>query len=215
MEKIDDKKQKFRLSKSSFAAYMLVLSVFLLGAGHGVAQADIPFTPFYVYKDRASSDNHFFPTGWMGDQKDLLFKDDVIRNARDLDTCIKISYQPSGKDFSEDGWVGVYWQNPANNWGTEEGAFDLTGAQFLTFWAKGLEGGEVVSKFQIGGLSGNFPDSSESSLSCVKLTKEWKKYSLEIKKRDLSYISGGFCLVLTKRDNPDGLTLFIDEIRYE
>ena len=85
----------------------------------------------------------------------------------------------------------------------------------LTFWAKGKNGGEVISKLQIGGISGGYPDSASEAIYKVKLTPEWKKYSIEIQKEDLSYISGGFCLILTKRENPEGLTFFLDDICYE
>jgi hypothetical protein len=43
------------------------------------------------------------------------------------------------------GWVGVAWQNPANNWGDLEGGYDLTGAAALELWARGEYGGERVS----------------------------------------------------------------------
>ena len=53
-------------------------------------------------------------------------------------TCIRVDYQAG------DGWGGVVWQSPANDWGDAPGGFDLTGAKALTFWARGAKGGEAV-----------------------------------------------------------------------
>ncbi|MBN1522251.1 MAG: hypothetical protein JW928_06930 [Candidatus Aureabacteria bacterium] len=178
------------------------------------AQLDIPFQPFYVYKDRTSTLNHFFATGWMGDHKFLTFQDDAVRDAKTMDTCIKISYRPPRKQGNS-GWAGIYWQNPMNNWGSEEGSYDLTGANRLSFLARGEEGNEVIAKFQIGGVTGQFPDSTFRAIYNIRLTKEWAKYSIDLADVDLSSISGGFCFVVTKRDNVSGATFFIDEICYE
>ena len=198
-----------RCSRRLFFCFLLFYPLFF-----SYAQVDIPFKKFYIYKDLGSDLNHFFPTGWMGDYKYLTFKDNVVRDAKTMNTCIKISYLPP-KNMSPAGWAGIYWQNPMNNWGSEEGAYDFTGAKFLTFWAKGLTGKEVISKFQIGGIAGEFPDSSFKAIYNIKLTKDWKKYYIDLKNVDLSYISGGFCVVITKRDNMHGAVFFIDDICYE
>ncbi|MCK5707773.1 MAG: hypothetical protein KAI43_08975 [Candidatus Aureabacteria bacterium] len=189
--------------------YIIVFFPYML-----CAQVDVPFNVFYVYKDRKSELNHFYPTGWMGDTKTLKIKDDVIIEAKTMNTCIRIAYEPK-KSINNSDWAGVYWQNPQNNWGKEEGSFDFTGAKKLTFLAKGMQGGEVVSKFQLGGISGEFPDSSTKAIYNVKLDSSWRQYCIKIEKEDLSCISGGFCIILTKRDNPEGMTFFIDEIKYE
>ena len=46
---------------------------------------------------------------------------------------------------ASDGWGGVVWQNPANNWGDKPGGWNLTGAKKLSFWARGDKGGEKVT----------------------------------------------------------------------
>ena len=183
-------------------------------AGANSGKIDIPFKPFFVYKDLGDEENHFYATGWMGQHDDIDMKDDCIRNAKTMDTCIKIVYTPNMRPGGA-GWAGIYWQNPRNNWGSQDGAYDLTGSKYLTFWAKGEKGGEVISKFQVGGISGDFPDSDSGAIYKVKLSPEWKKYSIEIEDKDLTYISGGFCIIVTLRENPKGLTMFLDDICYE
>jgi len=189
-----------------FLSFLIEMSAF--------SQVDIPFKHFYVYKDRSSPENNFFATGWMGDYKYLTLKDDCIRDAKTMDTCIKVIYNPENESGASN-WAGVYWQNPRNNWGSEEGAFDLTGASKLTFWARGMQGREIISKFQIGGIAGGFPDSDMKAHYNIKLTKDWKKYTIDLGDVDLSYISGGFCIILSRSDNLKGMTFFIDNIYYE
>ena len=109
----------------------------------------------------------------------------------------------------------IDWQNPANNWGARDGGFDLTGATKLTFWAKGEKGGEVITEFKMGGITGEYGDSDSIGMGPVVLTNEWKKYAIDLEGLDLSYISGGFCWSASKMDNPDGFVIFLDEIKYE
>lgn len=90
---------------------------------------------FNVYTDKKSPDNHYIPAGWMGDHGDIVMGDQDMDSPHSGTTCIKFTY--SGKKTQKQGWVGVYWQNPPNNWGARQGGFNLTGLNKLTFWAKG------------------------------------------------------------------------------
>ncbi|MCD6093959.1 MAG: hypothetical protein J7J51_04140, partial [Candidatus Omnitrophica bacterium] len=90
---------------------------------------------FPVYTDISSSDNHFIPSGWMGDYGDITLDENWQDNPHSGETCIKISYSAEATQGNR--WAGIYWQEPANNWGEVEGGFDLTGATKLTFWARG------------------------------------------------------------------------------
>jgi|YNPMSStandDraft_1061717.scaffolds.fasta_scaffold14914_2 hypothetical protein len=168
--------------------------------------------PFYVYKDRISRENHYIPSGWMGDYGDIKLNENWKENPKDGMSCIKIEY--SAKRAQGQGWAGIYWQNPANNWGTVKGGFDLRGATKLTFYARGEKGGEIC-EFKMGGIRGEYSDSDAATTGPVALTKGWKKYTIDLKGLDLSYISGGFCWVITANDNPDGAVIYIDEIVYE
>ncbi|MFA4889270.1 MAG: hypothetical protein WC628_06830 [Candidatus Omnitrophota bacterium] len=170
--------------------------------------------PFYVYADSRSVNNHYIPSGWMPDAnttKDIKF-DAVNKEDPYLgDTCIKIQYN----DVSGTRWAAIYWQNPANNWGSVDGGFDLSKATKLTFWARGAKGGENIQTFKTGGIMGEYSDSDSAEIGPVILNKEWTQYSIDLKGKDMSYVIGGFCWSTNVDNNPEGVTFYLDEIKYE
>lgn len=168
---------------------------------------------FNVYTDRSAPDNHYAPSGWMGDFGDINLNDQYLGDSHSGTTSIRITY--SSKKTQGAGWGGVYWQNPPNNWGERMGGFDLTGYNKLTFWARGEEGGEAVEKFKVGGIEGTYPDSLSVQMGPVVFTKDWKKYTVNLAGQDLSYVSGGFCWVTASRLNPNGATFYLDDIKFE
>jgi hypothetical protein len=93
---------------------------------------DRSFSPFYVYEDFPSSNNHYAPSGWMGDVANLDFDSSYTQDTQKGRTCLKIKYVPEGIKQ----WAGVYWQHPVNNWGDKNGGYNITGAKKLTFWQK-------------------------------------------------------------------------------
>ena len=130
-----------------------------------------------------------------------------------------IKYRYEDKNFSiytdkPAGWAGIYWQSPANNWGNKEGGYNLTCAEKLIFAAKGELGSERVS-FMMGGVSGSNSSDTANASTEVNLTDVWKKYVIDLTGKNLSNIITGFGLVASKSDNPDGCTIYLDEIRYE
>ena len=149
----------------------------------------------------------------MGDYGDIAIDDGCTINPHDGKTCLKVTYSAKGAQGA--GWMGIYWQNPANNWGTQMGGYDLKGYKKLTFWARGDKGGEVISEFKIGGISGNYPDSDATSMGPVTLTTDWKKYEIDLKGMDLSYISGGFMFSASSSNNPEGFVVYLDDVKYE
>ena len=64
-------------------------------------------------------------------------------------------------------------------------------------------------------IGSNFPDSDEVVIPAIVLTKEWRKYTIDLAKADLSAISGGFCWMANVDMNPYGMTFYLDDIRYE
>ncbi|TBR19957.1 hypothetical protein EPO66_00425 [bacterium] len=169
--------------------------------------------PFYVYADRGSMSNHFIPAGWMGDYGDLRYDGGFKTDPYLGDTCIKIVY--SGKATQGARWAGIFWQNPANNWGTMDGGFDLSKATKLTFWAKGDKGGERIEEFKVGGLMGEYSDTDTASIGPVILNKEWTQYTIDLKGKDMSYIIGGFTWATNADVNPEGAIFYLDEIKFE
>lgn len=178
------------------------------------AMQETAFATFYVYSDKNAPDNHFIPSGWMGDYQDITLIPDSMENPYSGSTCIKITY--TNKASSGARWTGLYWQNPANNWGSNPaGGFDLSNATKLTFWARGAKGGERIEEFKMGGISGAYPDSGTAGIGPVILTPEWKQYSINLTGKNLSHVIGGFAWSTNLDVNPEGCTFYLDEIRYE
>lgn len=168
---------------------------------------------FKVYADKYDIGNHYIPSGWMGDYGDITIDDGYSKDPHSGKSCIKISYSAKGSQGA--GWMGIYWQNPANNWGSMKGGYDLSPYKKLTFWARGEKGGEVIAEFKVGGITGIYADTDSASMGPVTLTKEWKRYEIDLKGLDLSYISGGFEFSAAARDNADGFIIYLDDIIYE
>lgn len=196
--------------------------VFFLGCGQKVdskegspsAKQESAFTPFPIYTNVGSRDNHYTPSGFMPDGQCVTLDNRWQEGCHGGSTCIKVVYDVA---CSRQGarWAGIYWQNPAHNWGGRKGGFNLTGAKKLTFWAKGEKGGERIEEFKMGGVSGDYPDTDTAFIGPVILTPEWKQYSIDLRGKDLSYISGGFCWTTNVEVNPESCTFFLDDLRYE
>src|SRR3989338_3332840 len=148
-----------------------------------------PFKTFPVYTDAKSPDNHYIPSGWMGDYGDLKYDDRFMQNPHSGSTSIKITYNTNATQGAR--WAGIYWQNPPNNWGTRPGGYDLTGAKKLPFWVRGEKGGERIEEFKVGGITGEYADSDVAGIGPVVLTTEWQEFTIDLEGKDLSSISGG------------------------
>jgi hypothetical protein len=162
------------------------------------------FKTLPLYTDAKSPDNHYTPSGWMGDFGDVKVNDKHMDKPHGGSTSVQIVY--SNKATQGARWAGIYWQNPPNNWGTRPGGYDLTGAKKVTFWARGEKGGERIEEFKIGGITGEY---------AVVLTTDWQQFTIDLEGKDLSSISGGFCWATNLDVNPDGATFYLDDIRYE
>src|SRR5271154_3660186 len=130
----------------------LTLSVLFYGRFSQADPAPTPQAgrpmPFYIYKEFHSRDNHYAPSGWMGDYGDIRLDDHWRPEGnKDAKTVIRITYSAQARQSN--GWTGIYWQNPPNNWGIRPGGFNLNGAKKLVFKAKGDKGGETVEEFKV------------------------------------------------------------------
>lgn len=170
---------------------------------------------FYVYKDIGSRLNHFIPSGWMGNTKAIKMNQKVSVDGKSLDdTCIKFSFTPSKEDTVT--WAGVYWQFPANNWGTIDRAYDLSIYKKMKFKVRGEVGKEYINSFGIGGITGTTAsgDSGNAEIGPIELTKEWKEYEINLDGVDLSHIIGGFVWSIDGDFNQGPTSFYLDEIRF-
>jgi exo-beta-1,3-glucanase (GH17 family) len=170
--------------------------------------------PFHVYDDEGSGCERFTPSGFMGDTGDLKVNAGSTTAPFKGHTAIQVTYRPS----DEDGWAGVYWQQPERNWGTRDGGFDLSWANFVTFHARGRSGGETV-EFIAGGM-GKAGDRYRDSLRIrttgpVRLKNNWQRYAIDLRGGDRTRVAGGFAFSISAANNPDGAEFFLDEIAYE
>ena len=165
-----------------------------------------PRMPVYVYEDRFEH-MPWVPSGWMGGVDDLTVdgtQDEIVREGQH---AIRMRYTGTF------GWVGVAWQHPANNWGEQDGGFDLSGATKLELWARGEYGGEKVT-FGVGLLdrSTDYPDSAIVKTDTIVLTSEWQRFEIPLKGEDLSSLKTGFVVTLQGRRRP--VTIYIDDVRF-
>jgi hypothetical protein len=168
---------------------------------------------FIVYLDKGDSQNHFMPSGWLGDYADLKMEEEFKVEPHSGASCVQFSY--NAKKSQGQGWAGVYWQSSPNNWGSTQSGFNLTSMTKLSFWAKGAKGGEVIQKFMVGGIKGLYPDSTVVELGPITLTNTWKPYVINLAGKDLSYVNGGFGWVTTQDLAPEGVTFYLDDIKFE
>jgi hypothetical protein len=172
------------------------------------------FQPFNVYIDKGTRDNHYVPSGFMGDVECVTFNDAWQDNCQQGSSCIKIIYDIDCSRQNRQ-WVGVYWLDPPNNWGDTDGGYDLTGASKLVFWARGEVGGEQIMEVTVGGIGNDYPDSDIAVIGPIILGQEWKKYTIDLRGKDLSSISGGFSWSTSVEVNPIDCTFYLDNIRFE
>lgn len=166
--------------------------------------------PFFVYSYKKYT-SYFCLSGYMGDVSDL--KVVKKRESYSFKNSLKIVYAPS-YEAENKFWVGVFWQYPPNNWGdNDEGGYDISDAKCLFFFAKGQKGGELV-EFKVGGIKGPYGDSDEISSGLISLTKSWKLYKIDLQDKDLKNIIGGFSVILQSNLNPDGVTMYLNDIYY-
>ena len=148
------------------------------------------------------------PSGIMGNAKSLTLDGDWKETVYEGANAIRLHY--TGRRD----WVGVVWQNPPNNWGDEDGGFDLTGSSALEFWVRGESGGEKAS-FGVGlfDKKTDYPDSVIVKTREIKLGAEWKKLRIPFEEGDdLSSLKVGFVVTLKGQRKP--VTLYLDSIRF-
>ncbi len=186
----------------------------------------------YVYEDFASSNNNFGVKAKIcsegGANLVSNLEEDDTANRYQGNSCLRAEI-----DFVGESWGGWLFttgylpegaQEPVLNFGEHpDSGLDLRKAEKLTFMAKGAKGGEKVECF-MGGLGWSsetgkatapYPDSTQKiSLGVITLTDRYTAYTLDLKDRDLSYLSCGFGFVASGRYNTEKITFYLDDIQY-
>src|SRR3989344_9558144 len=115
-QKTKDQRQKTaRYAAFSFLVFGLWSSVFGLASA---AEA----LPFNIYTDSGAPDNHYVPSGYMGDWGDIKMDPAHAENPHSGTTAIEVTYSAARTQGAN--WAGVYWQDPANNWGDKKSGVD-------------------------------------------------------------------------------------------
>jgi hypothetical protein len=81
------------------------------------------------------------------------------------------------------GWAGAFWQYPRNNWGNLSGGFPIPpGANTVSFWARGKDGGEKVRFFTGEGIGVACSDyvSATSTDETMQNPPSWQHYTIDI-----------------------------------
>ncbi len=188
-------------------AVVTLLGVLLVASLTLALRADNPQKlPFAIYEDGLANPP-YTSSGWMGNTAAVKVDNKDATKPHTGKTCIKITYSDPDK------WAGVRWQNPTNDWGDLVGGYNLTGAKKLTLWARGEGGGEKV-KVGFGGIPKDkkFFDTAQGELD-LTLTTDWKQYSINVSKMDLTRIKTGFSWFLVGQNAP--VTFYLDNIRWE
>jgi len=170
-------------------------------------------------------DKSYFPSGWMSKstnelspaeanarlQNLLRLEPDCEANPHSLQTCYKITFTPAEE------WMGLAWQYPDGNWGYWPGR-NASGYNRITLWARS-DGTEVHTvEFLAGGHTrAGLP--WQASCQAVELWcdlgQEWRQYTIDLRGKDLTNLPVGFVLVIRRTENPNGCTIYLDDIRFE
>ncbi len=184
---------------------------------------------FSVYDDVGSAGNHFLKFAKIPDANaPVSVNGSWASNPHTGATAIRC-------EFTGPGFGGIYFQNglllsgatsPIVNFGTvPNSGVDLSGAESLTFWARGEVGGEKI-EFFLGGVGRDastgdptelFPGSSPRHPAIgtrFTLTTQWQQFIIDVSGLDLSYTLGGFGWLADDANNPLGAVFYVDDIQY-
>ena len=161
--------------------------------------------PFYVYKD--DIDVPYFPSAYMGNYEALEIDLNHKAEKYSGETSMLIHYK------ERSGWYGIGLVDPANDWGDILGGYDISGAKTFSFWAKSDFGG-VSAKIGFGliGKEKTYPDSAIEAKE-IALDSKWRKFTIKLKRSDLSCIRSGFVLFANAYGSPH--KIYIDDIVFE
>jgi hypothetical protein len=182
----------------------------LLVKGPRVADAGAarkPALPLVVVDEPGRADRPYAPSGWMGNTAALALDEACRDRPHGGASCLRLTYRAA------DGWAGVVWQDPPNDWGDRPGGLDLRAAKSLRLWLRGAKGGETITVgYGTTGGDKRYPDTASGRREKIALTGDWQEVVLPLE-GDRSRIKSGLVLVLTGAGAP--VTIDVDDVRYE
>jgi len=167
-------------------------------------------------------EEHFAPNGWMCNIADIRMDARNTNNPHSGPTCIKIDYLARIRTPCQtDGWIGagVYWFCIGCNFDKnrpDPTRYDFSCARSLVFMARGARGGERA-EFKVGGVTGQYSDGLNPARTTgpVTLTNQWTQYRIDFNPGDnLTSMISGFCWVTNRDWNPNGCTIYLDDIKF-
>ena len=114
-------------------------------------------------------DDHFSPSGWMGDISHLSLSTCTSPDPDCGGICHRFQWQPVNSN-----WVGVLWQHPSNNWGSEPGLEVAPGADRVRFTAFSPTNSSIT--FRVGSDADGFQRETTIDLTS---TPTWYEISLD------------------------------------
>jgi len=173
---------------------------------------------FPVFVNYAAFNNHFAPSGYMGDYQAIQYNECARLTDVWEETSIEIRYDPGLEN--EVGWAGIYWQEPENNWGYYPEGYDLESFAQLRFRARSSQPGSQVQFFVGGVYTGTHPSSISEPIYAIEadsdgfvtLTAEWQEFHIALQNADLSHVIDGFGWVAAAEKTPTGVTVYVDDI---
>jgi exo-beta-1,3-glucanase (GH17 family) len=222
----------------------VVLTFSLGGSADRALPADPPgkdgkgVAPVWIYRNvpeagekdtREETERLFAPYGFMPEARaaQISVNASAPLDPKDATKGSVIEYTFSFK--KPDDWMGAYsLLEGGTAWGTKPG-LNIRGLLKLPadaevacrFRARGAAGGEAVT-FQCGGVTAGEHRSSlrfpvKAAPNPLKLTKDFKEYTIKLKAADLTNIVDPFCVVAVASDNrgKESITIHVDDIRFE
>jgi len=173
-------------------------------------------------------DSLFAASGYMGDGATPAVDGGVAPIVQEVDMaclttrppgavghCHKFTYTPTAIAAGGLSWAGVYWQYPANNWGTSPGKRIAQGATKVTFYAASDVANTVVTF--IVGMTMTVPYTDPVKIEFpIALTTTMSPYIVDLSGFTYDSVLGAFAWSIA---NPVGnaapIAFTVDSIRWE
>ena len=153
-------------------------------------------------------DTGFVATGYMGDGENGAVVGATscpMRAGEARGLCHQFTYTrptPAGS-----GWAGVYWQSPANNWGTMPGYVIPQGAKSIAFYAWSDQP-SLPATFQAGIAAA---DGFEVQSAGITLTNTPQRFVLSLGGATYTDVVGGFAWT-SNQPSGSAHVIFVDDI---